>query len=274
MRLQRAIDNERAKSNSFIQEVESLSNMFGEVEADNKRLVKQLAEKEAMLSRVMAERLRGRQLLTTIKEENRALTHGRELDANKIKQLMTAIVVSKKIAHEGNAALAKSQEEVRMLSSTLEKRRRIADEATKNLRSVTAERDEIKRERDTFQSRAEVAIAQGKDDAFNIRRARERCRGYEDAKMHADVTIRRLRNELNQSRIRGEDDFIKDGIIQEMRKRLHCSVVTSEEKAVVLLRCGHLFSRKCTDDLIATRNRKCPICGKPFGNDDVRSVFF
>lgn len=248
--------------------------MFSEVDADNKRLVKQLGEKEAMLSRVMAERLRGRQLLTTIKEENRALNNGRELDASKIKQLTSAVAASKKTAQEASASLAKSQEEVRVLSSTLEKRRRIADDATKNLRSVTAENEEMKRERDTIQTRAETAIAQGKDDAFNLRRARERVRGFEDALSQAESTVERLRVEVSQSRIRGEDDMLKDGIIQEMRKRLHCSVVTNEEKAVVLLRCGHLFSRKCTDDLIATRNRKCPICGKPFGNDDVRSVFF
>lgn len=248
--------------------------MFSEVDADNKRLIKQVGEKEAMLSRVMAERLRGRQLLTTIKEENRALNNGRELDNNKVKQLTNAITASKKTAQETSTSLLKSQEEVRILSSTLEKRRRIADEATKNLRSVTAENEEMKRERDTLQKRIQSIIAQGKDDAFNLKRTRENLRNLEDGLAHAQTSLNRMRVQVSQNRIRGQDDLLKDGIIQEMRKRLHCSVVTNEEKAVVLLRCGHLFSRKCTDDLIATRNRKCPICGKPFGNDDVRSVFF
>lgn len=270
-RLQQAVQDERAKSNGFIQEVESLSNMFGEVEADNKRLVKLLAEKETVLSKVMAERLRGRQLLTTIKEENRALTQGRELDADKIKKLTAAVAASKKMAQEATAASNKGQEEARVLSSTLEKRRRIADEASKDQRSATAEKNEMKRERDSFQVRAEKVMLEYRDDKFEAKRLKEQLTDVEGRLKEAEVALERQTRQNGQP---SEEDLLRDGIIQELRKRLHCSVVTTEEKAVVLLRCGHLFSRKCTDNLIATRNRKCPICGKPFGNDDVRSVFF
>lgn len=269
-RLQESVDEERAKSDSFIQEVESLSNMFGEVEAENKRVVKLLAEKETVLSKVLAERLRGRQLLTTIREENRALTHGRDLDAEKIKQLTAAVAASKKMAQEAMAATNKGLEEARALSSTLEKRRRIADDASMQSRSAVAEKDELKRERDVYQARAEKVLLDVKDEKFEAKRLRERLVEVEARLKKAESSLEEQSGHHGQS---SEEDMLRDGIIQDLRKRLHCSVVTTEEKAVVLLRCGHLFSRKCTDNLIATRNRKCPICGKPFGNDDVRSVF-
>lgn len=248
-----------------------MSNMFGELEGENKRLVKLLAEKEAVLSKVMAERLRGRQLLTTIKEENRALTQGRELDGDKIKQLTSAVAASKKLAQEATLASNKGQEESRVLSTTLEKRRRAVEDATMLLKGTQAEKEELKRERDAYQVRAEEVILELKEDKFEAKRLRERLVEVEGRLKEAEEVLERQKVESGQP---SDEDCIRDEIIRELRRKLNCSIVTTEAKEVVLLRCGHLFSRQCTENLIATRNRKCPICGKPFGNDDVRNVFF
>jgi len=64
----------------------------------------------------------------------------------------------------------------------------------------------------------------------------------------------------------------REELIAELRRKLHCSVVTTAPKSVVLLRCGHLFSQQCVSELIAGRNRKCPLCKTKFGHDDVRGV--
>mmetsp|Transcript_3480 Transcript_3480/g.6539 ORF Transcript_3480/g.6539 Transcript_3480/m.6539 type:complete len:119 (+) Transcript_3480:1934-2290(+) len=65
-----------------------------------------------------------------------------------------------------------------------------------------------------------------------------------------------------------------DVLIELYRTRLNCSIETDLQKEVMLQRCGHLFSQKAINDLIATRNRKCPICGEKFGYDDVKTVYF
>lgn len=268
--IRRDLDDERAKSSSFIQEVESLSNMFGEVEGENEKLVKLLTEKEQVLSKVMAERLRGRQLLTTIKEENRALTQGREMDSDKIKQLTAAVAASKKVAQEATVASNKTLEESRVLATTLEKRRRIADEATVSARAMTSEKEQMKRERDAYMTRAEKVMLEYKEDQYEAKRLREKLLGTEQKLKEAeDIHISNM-----ESSRETDSDPIRDAIIRDLRKKLNCSIITSMPKEVVLLRCGHLFSRQCTDNLISTRNRKCPICGKAFGNDDVRNVFF
>ena len=268
--LTKQIEEERIKSQGFIDEVESLSNMFGEVEGENEKLVKLLTEKEQVLSKVMAERLRARQLLTTAKEEQRVLQNGREVDADKIKLLNSAVAASKKLAYEASAASLKGQQEVRELSQTLEKRRRIADDAIVAQRTATAEKDEMMRERDAFKERAKQAALEVAEDKYQAKRLREQLDEMKEKVKEAEEAIQR-HSENGQS---VEADMIRDEIIRELRKKLNCSIVTNKQKEVVLLRCGHLFSRQCTDDLIATRNRKCPICGKAFGNDDVRPVFF
>lgn len=244
--------------------------MFGEVESENERLVKLLTEKDQVLSKVMAERLRGRQLLTTIKEENRALTQGRDIDADQIKMLTAAVATSKKAAAEATVAMNKGLEESRALASTLEKRRRIADEATVSARAATAEKEEMKRERDAYQARAEQIAVDYPEDKFQSKRLAEKLA---DAEKRAEEAEEARQESIENGRATNVDS-IRDEIIRELRKKLNCSIVTTRPKEVVLLRCGHLFSRQCTDNLIATRNRKCPICGKPFGNDDVRNVFF
>lgn len=264
------VEEERAKAQGFIDEVESLSNMFGEVEGENEKLVKLLTEKEQVLSKVMAERLRGRQLLTTAKEEQRVLQHGREIDADKIKQLTLAVAASKKLAQEATAASLKGQQEARELSQTLEKRRRIADDATVASRTAIAEKNEMMRERDAYKERSQQAMQQHADDRFQANRLREELEEVNEKVKEAEEALQRhLENGKTM-----EADPIRDEIIRELRKKLSCSIVTNKPKEIVLLRCGHLFSRQCTDDLISTRNRKCPICGKAFGNDDVRPVFF
>ncbi|KAA8496524.1 E3 ubiquitin-protein ligase BRE1-like 1 [Porphyridium purpureum] len=65
----------------------------------------------------------------------------------------------------------------------------------------------------------------------------------------------------------------RDYQISELRRKLKCSINADQDKEVVIVRCGHLFSRRCVDDLIASRNRKCPACHEKFGQDDVRSIF-
>lgn len=266
--LRKDLDDERAKSAGFIEEVENLSNMYAEVEGENEKLVTALTDKEQVLSKVMAERLRGRQLLTTVKEENRVLCQGRELDADKIKALNVALAASKKASQEADGASLKGQHETRELSAALERRRRTAEDMSISTRSAIIEKDEMRKELEILRNRIEQTATEAADDKFNVKRLNERL---EEAERRAKEAEEALQNRDERG---GTNETVKDALILELRKKLNCSIVTGEPKQVVLLRCGHLFSRQCTDNLIATRNRKCPMCGKAFGNDDVRPVFF
>jgi E3 ubiquitin-protein ligase BRE1 len=55
---------------------------------------------------------------------------------------------------------------------------------------------------------------------------------------------------------------------------LRCSVCKDRFKEVAITRCFHLFCRQCIDSNLANRNRKCPMCGEKFGQDDVKPVYF
>lgn len=262
------LENERKKSSGFINEVESLSMMYGELESENSRIQKLLVEKEQVLSKVMSERLRARQQLTTVKEENRALAQGRTTDQERIKQLAEALSCNKQLVKAANHSSNKAMEETRMMSGQLEKRQRIADEASVSARTAIAEREEMKVERDALASMIESSAVDAQGNKFDVRRLTEENRELKKRLMSLEESVRP--NEKKAA----NGEAVRDEIIRELTKKLNCSVMTNCRKEVVLTRCGHLFSKKCTDNLIATRNRKCPICGRAFGLDDVQMIFF
>lgn len=46
------------------------------------------------------------------------------------------------------------------------------------------------------------------------------------------------------------------------------------QKDVVITKCWHMFCGECIRRNLETRHRKCPGCGAPFGQGDVKSFFF
>ncbi len=65
-----------------------------------------------------------------------------------------------------------------------------------------------------------------------------------------------------------------DAWIQSLKMKLKCAVCAEGNKSVCITKCGHLFCRSCVQRNLAARNRKCPTCHKPFGENDVMEVFF
>jgi E3 ubiquitin-protein ligase BRE1 len=273
-RLEADLRAQRDKCSSFIEEVESLSVMFGDLEAENARLVKLLAEKDSVLSKVMGEKLRGRQQLATVKEEARSLAQGREFDQEKIKNLTMQVSVSKRAVLESALAANRAADEARCVAQQLVQQRNVASEATVSARTTAAERDAVQNERDAAVAQAEDGHVKGETSAFVGRRLAE---ANEEVKRQLAEEVARRREAEAAAAANGAgaggNESLRDEIIQELMKKLHCSVVTNQPKEVALVRCGHMLSRQCVDQLVSQRSRKCPLCGLPFSGSDVLNVF-
>eukprot|EP00246_Nothoceros_aenigmaticus_P004794 TRINITY_DN1649_c0_g2_i2.p1 TRINITY_DN1649_c0_g2~~TRINITY_DN1649_c0_g2_i2.p1 ORF type:complete len:188 (+),score=43.15 TRINITY_DN1649_c0_g2_i2:113-676(+) len=61
--------------------------------------------------------------------------------------------------------------------------------------------------------------------------------------------------------------------IKEYKAILKCSVCHDRRKEVVITKCYHLFCAQCIQRTLEIRHRKCPGCGVPFGQNDVRTVY-
>lgn len=62
--------------------------------------------------------------------------------------------------------------------------------------------------------------------------------------------------------------------LQAMRMLLRCNVCHERTKDVIITKCWHIFCSHCIQRNLETRNRKCPGCGVPFGQQDVKPFYF
>ncbi|KAL1302597.1 hypothetical protein AAFC00_002973 [Neodothiora populina] len=94
------------------------------------------------------------------------------------------------------------------------------------------------------------------------------------AKRHAEVELEQLKVRLEETKKALEVQKRKnsgkgssDGS-DDWRRIAICPICNSKIRNHMLKTCGHVFCTNCVDNLIKNRNRKCPSCGKAFGNGD------
>lgn len=267
------------------------------MEAQNYRLSTQLVEKEATLSKVMSERLKQRQQVISVKEENRTLQLKLKADDERQRALAVCLTASRKAASEARELAARTADETRAILVETDIRKRAAATAAEKSRAAVAERDELRRTRDAAVARAEATASSVHAGAFALRRAEEAL-SVAQARVAALEAAARQRERERDARERearakaaadraaaasratdgdggaAEADGWRDELLAELRARLHCPVVPAKPKEVVLLRCGHLFSHQAVDELLGSRGRKCPSCKMSFTPDDTLNVYF
>ncbi|KAF1948710.1 BRE1-domain-containing protein [Byssothecium circinans] len=57
-----------------------------------------------------------------------------------------------------------------------------------------------------------------------------------------------------------------------METMLQCQICKNKIKDTVIKTCGHVFCDQCIQDRLTNRARKCPNCGKAFGNSDIMRI--
>jgi len=57
-----------------------------------------------------------------------------------------------------------------------------------------------------------------------------------------------------------------------MQSMLQCQVCKNAFKDTLIKTCGHVFCNSCIQDRLTNRARKCPNCGKAFGNNDTMRI--
>lgn len=91
----------------------------------------------------------------------------------------------------------------------------------------------------------------------------------------AEVEVEGLKASLADTRKNLESWKNKTAQSEEhelLRQFAYCTVCRKELKDTVIKTCGHTFCHGCVDKVVQLRSRKCPNCGKPFGNNDHQRI--
>ena len=65
----------------------------------------------------------------------------------------------------------------------------------------------------------------------------------------------------------------QEGVNAELLAAVTCSVCDINYKNRLLTKCCHMFCHDCIQENLRTRNRKCPECGTPFGQAEVKPIY-
>jgi len=266
----------RERGGAYLSEIETLSKTFGDLESLRTSVIKMKATKSGELEKFSADRAKIKKQLDTVSREADALKS--RLDGEIERSSVLESLVDRALEHvtkhraSRNEAIVET-EKVRVgLSASREatakllRQRKVciaeAAELTKSIRVLEARTD--------FTTRA-----------LESERVRERELSERVAALRAQIEKETVRPQMSPRKLGVSNEtesgsrvkMSREDEIEDLRRKLNCSIVTTQPVEVVLTRCGHLFSRQCVNNLIAGRNRKCPICGERFGQDDAKPIY-
>mmetsp|Transcript_8066 Transcript_8066/g.10701 ORF Transcript_8066/g.10701 Transcript_8066/m.10701 type:complete len:781 (-) Transcript_8066:306-2648(-) len=266
------LDDAKSMNEGLIMEVESLSATFEDLTSQSSRLLAQIGEKEDATAKLMSEHLKLQQQLSGPAREEQSRSEQRARASELAQRL-----------HESLAEKAMEREKFleQRISAIEEEKKQIFEEAQLATRSAQAEKDlnvELDKKyhqaletANGLRSRCdELSLALDQAEAAKRRSEEE----SELAQRRVDKASQRL-NKLQTSQLvkQEPDDFLLQEEVKELKKMLKCSVCHDRQKNVVISKCFHMFCKECVQENLKVRSRKCPACGRGFGQDDVHNIW-
>ncbi|RDI86437.1 hypothetical protein Vi05172_g3630 [Venturia inaequalis] len=99
----------------------------------------------------------------------------------------------------------------------------------------------------------------------------------EHSRRESEQEVEALKVKLEAS-IKKADDWKKKSSansseeVDLLRRVAYCQNCRENLKDTVINVCGHTFCKDCVKKRVDTRQRKCPACMKPFGNNDTKTI--
>mmetsp|Transcript_53654 Transcript_53654/g.68900 ORF Transcript_53654/g.68900 Transcript_53654/m.68900 type:complete len:930 (+) Transcript_53654:36-2825(+) len=142
----------------------------------------------------------------------------------------------------------------------------------------------------TLQSCEESRVQVLSEEMKGLRRERDKLEeSLDDAKRRYDKLQRKFEKEKKKVNDDGDNGGsgggrkVDDSEIEyrellefeneELKKQVNCPIIKEKMKNVMLMKCGHTFSRDAIDKRVSDRMRRCPACNKAFGVDDVKAIY-
>lgn len=292
-------DDEAQKAQLSILEAERLQNektfesLYGEIETTGRELetvkeqnARTLAKESNMdvaNQRLMSEIFRLKNLLELHHQKEGSFTlqvnHYQDLKVqteNYLKQSKEQLDRAEQTVEEMKNQRAKD-------CAALHNERDRADRAKVAEETVTASLKDLQSQHTLLLARCDELAQRAEACAAAEARAREAAATAQRRAERAKQSNGRLQAKLLGSGMGGDGGGLssEDGVmllnlqdeVQELRKVMRCSVCSSRQKDCVITKCFHMFCRECVEENLRTRHRKCPACGKGFGQDDYHTIW-
>jgi len=248
------------------------------------RLRAQVRHFDALFTKLTSESFGASHAQTLLREQVEALSRRAIASAERIRALEGQLAAAEKKAQTMREEAEKASAAKREVQLQLERERhelrelmanqkdsspRIAEltKQVNNLRQAyTSEHKQLE------QVQVELLTAQSE-----LVKAKVRSDRYKRKVEELENTLKEQERLLQGGSSGGAPSAAQKALLDELRvvkSKLKCSVCSVREKSVVLTKCFHTFCRECIEHTIASRQRKCPGCARPFGVTDVQNIYF
>ncbi|ONK75057.1 uncharacterized protein A4U43_C03F12870 [Asparagus officinalis] len=260
LEIKEAIRVKDAEAAAYISEIETIGQAYEDMQTQNQHLHQQVADRDDYNIKLVSDSVKMKQTISSLLAEKQA-------KAKQLQQLNSSVESLKMKMARGEEQMKayigqaiKTSSENRHVAVNLEKAKMELAEAEKRLRWVKSVAESSDKEYEQNQKKI-LELKMELDCERNERKKLEE--EYEELKNE----VTEISNESEEAAIQRLQDEIK-----ECKAILKCGVCFDRPKEVVITKCFHLFCHTCIQRNLEIRHRKCPGCGTPFGQSDVREV--
>lgn len=261
--LKESLQSKNEEGEAYISEIETIGQAYEDMQAQNRRLLHQITERDDYNTQLMSESVKAKQLQASLLAEKEALSSRMQHAAAAGDVLKNRLARLDDQAKSYMEQLGKSSEECRQHQSALDLAKRKQQEAEREAQSAKAALEGAQAQLEERNRRIAEADAELEKERFKRKRAEE-----ESETQSLKLARRGVHHEKGGSSVEELQEEIK-----EYKSILKCSVCHDRPKEVVITKCFHLFCSPCIQRNLEIRHRKCPGCGVPFGHSDVRNVY-
>ncbi|PAN04309.1 hypothetical protein PAHAL_1G057100 [Panicum hallii] len=258
--LKEAIRIKEAEGDAYISDIETIGQAYEDMQTQNQHLLEQLADREDFNIKLVSDSVKMKQASSSLLSEKLMLE-------KQLQQVNTSLESSKLKMIRGEeqmkicvAQAIKTSAENRHLTISLERTALEVSNTEKELKWLRSSVGSSEKEYDQTQQKISELRILLEHERSERRRLEEQ---YEEVKNE----VMELTSETEETTIQKLQDEIK-----ECKAILKCGVCFDRPKEVVITKCFHLFCSPCIQRNLELRHRKCPGCGTPFGQNDVREV--
>ncbi|KAL9270086.1 E3 ubiquitin-protein ligase BRE1-like 2-like protein [Drosera capensis] len=255
-----AIKIKDADAVAYISEIETVGQAYEDMQTQNQHLLQQMAERDDYNIKLVSESVKTKQAQSLLAAEKQALS--KKLEQLNISLELSAMRISQS-EEQMKVVLSeamKSTEDDRHLAVSVETAKWELADAEKELKWQKSAISSSEKEYEQIQRKIE-------ETQLKLENARSGRTKIEEELKEWNEKVTELIAESGEAAIQKLQEEIKD-----CKTILKCSVCFDRPKDVVIVKCFHLFCNQCIQRNLEIRHRKCPGCGTPFGQSDVRFV--
>uniref|UniRef100_A0A0E0EGK8 E3 ubiquitin protein ligase n=1 Tax=Oryza meridionalis TaxID=40149 RepID=A0A0E0EGK8_9ORYZ len=260
MKLKESIRIKEAEVDGHISEIETIGQAYEDMQTQNQHLLQQVADRDDFNIKLVSDSVKMKQACGSLLAEKNMLQKQLQHVNSSLESSKLKITSGEEQMKTYVAQAMKSSSENRHLAISLERTMLEVSDAEKELKWLRSATGSAEKEYEINQKK----IAELK---MELERERNERRKLEEEYEEVKNEVSELTSETEETTIQKLQDEIK-----ECKAILKCGVCFDRPKEVVITKCFHLFCSPCIQRNLEIRHRKCPGCGTPFGQSDVREV--